>query len=248
MDSSCVSPLSAPPWSNNVTSAVNSWLMPKCGSPLTDRWWQTTRLIAARGGQCVRWKPLSQRALGERSPTSRLHWPGCGPAGMATAACAVRTSSLSCSRRFPRPLCAWRASTPPIARPSRAAGPHMAGFRRADGMRDLHIGGGGVEQARHQFCGGSLAGNDSRPQSSTMSLSREAAAAATLGSRSFDGARNPGHWSLIEAAAGGCVTGSRLSDSRRLRRLRTPSRPARRAASDCLENSRHLRAAAYGQP
>ena len=33
-------------------------------------------------------------------------------------------------------------------------------------------------RARHQFCGGSLAGNDSRPQSSTMSLSCEGAAAA----------------------------------------------------------------------
>jgi hypothetical protein len=53
-----------------------------------------------------------------------------------------------------------------------------------------------------------------------MSLSREEVAAATARSRSFDGARNPGHWSLIEAAAGGRVTGSRLSDSRRLRRLR----------------------------
>ena len=122
---------------------------------------------------------MSRRALGERSPTSRWPWTGCGPAGTATAACAVRTSPLSCSMRFPQPLCAWRASNPPIARPSRAAGARMAGFRRADGVRDLHTGGGDVEQARYQFCGGSLAGNDSRPQSSTMSLSREEVAAAT---------------------------------------------------------------------
>ena len=95
------------------------------------------------------------------------------PAATATAAYAVRTSPLSCSMRF-------HTTTVCLACQQSTDRSTVEGGRGRDGRvsargparRDLHIGGGDVEQARYQFCGGSLAGNDSRPQSSTMSLSR----------------------------------------------------------------------------
>jgi hypothetical protein len=63
--------------------------------------------------RCVRSMLSSLQALGERSTTSSLRWPGCIPAATATAARAAWAYPSSCSRRSPRPRCAWPARDKP---------------------------------------------------------------------------------------------------------------------------------------